>query len=60
MAIEKIEVRGTDKGKEILEKLTLLDAGLRDLDVSLAIMQTDIASMKTDITKIKDDVAAKP
>lgn len=53
MAIEKIEVRGADKGKEILEKLALLDTKVNDLDASLSNMQTDI-------TEIKDDVAAKP
>ena len=60
MAVERIEVRDADRSKEILEKLTLLDAGLRDLDVSLTIMQTGITDMQTDITKISNDVAAKP
>ncbi len=51
--VNKLEAIYTNRDAEILEKLLLVDAKVKDLKVSQANMQVDI-------TKIKEDVVPKP
>ncbi len=55
MGVEKIETRGADRDKEIIEKLTSLNAKIKDLDV----LNAKVDNMQTDITVIKDEVSTK-
>ncbi len=54
MGVEKIEVRNADRGKEILEKIALLDEKVKNLNARMTNIQTDITLMKIDLAEIKE------